>query len=92
MRSLLFAPTFCPSFSVSKPQAKIALNGVVVGGEEEKTLQHLDRLKLGSNNLFVFVGFPAQRDAKNDETKFAEFDYDFLQSELARGSELLFQR
>ena len=59
---------------------------------EEKVLHHLDRIKLGSNNLFIFVGFPSHRDNKNDEAKISQFDYDFLQAELARGSELLFQR
>ncbi|XP_072906571.1 kinesin-like protein KIF28 [Hemitrygon akajei] len=58
-------------------QARVILNGVPVHTKVQ--LRHLDRLILGSNSTYLYVGFPCER---NDED-LSKYDYDFFQSELA---------
>ncbi|XP_064604048.1 kinesin-like protein KIF28 [Liolophura sinensis] len=58
------------------PDCLVVVNGVTV--KKRTKLNHLDRLKLGSNNLFLFVGFPSER-RRNDP----QYDYTFMQTELA---------
>ena len=42
---------------------------------------HQDRLKLGSNNLYIYNGFPHERAENKNELD--EYTYDFFQTELA---------
>ncbi|XP_055495265.1 kinesin-like protein KIF28P [Leucoraja erinacea] len=58
-------------------QARVILNGVLVRTKVQ--LRHLDRLILGSNSTYLYVGYPCER---NDE-ELSRYDYDFFQSELA---------
>nr|XP_049574974.1 kinesin-like protein KIF28P isoform X2 [Syngnathus scovelli] len=57
--------------------AKVTINGKVVSQTTE--LQHLDRLILGSNCTYLYIGFPSERVA-ND---WSYYDYDYFLSELA---------
>ncbi|KAG7465773.1 hypothetical protein MATL_G00157120 [Megalops atlanticus] len=57
--------------------AKVIVNGVPVSHRTE--LQHLDRLILGSNSTYLFVGFPSERSGED----WSRYDYDYFQSELA---------
>ncbi|XP_078413744.1 kinesin-like protein KIF28 [Cetorhinus maximus] len=59
-------------------QAKVTLNGVLVLTKVQ--LRHLDRVILGSNSIYLYVGFLSER---NGEEDFSKYDYDFFQSELA---------
>ncbi|XP_056672028.1 kinesin-like protein KIF28 [Monodelphis domestica] len=61
------------------PQSKcrVVVNGVPTVTKTK--LQHLDRVILGSNSAYLYIGFPSER-SNDDVTK---FDYDFFQSELA---------
>ncbi|XP_031824556.1 kinesin-like protein KIF28P [Sarcophilus harrisii] len=61
------------------PQSKcrVIVNGVPTATETK--LQHLDRVILGSNSAFLYIGFPSERSSED----LARFDYDFFQSELA---------
>ncbi|XP_041063490.1 kinesin-like protein KIF28P [Carcharodon carcharias] len=59
-------------------QAKVTLNGVLVLTKVQ--LRHLDRVILGSNSTYLYVGFPSERNCEED---FSKYDYDFFQSELA---------
>ncbi|XP_059504836.1 kinesin-like protein KIF28 [Stegostoma tigrinum] len=58
-------------------QAKVALNGVLLFAKVQ--LKHLDRLILGSNSTYLYVGFPCERNGED----LSKYDYDFFQSELA---------
>uniref|UniRef100_A0A8V0XZM8 Kinesin-like protein n=1 Tax=Gallus gallus TaxID=9031 RepID=A0A8V0XZM8_CHICK len=58
-------------------KCKVVVNGVTITGETE--LQHSDRVILGSNSTYLYVGPPAQR----TEEDLSRYDYDFFQSELA---------
>ncbi|XP_051867225.1 kinesin-like protein KIF28 [Pristis pectinata] len=58
-------------------QARVILNGVLIHTKVQ--LRHLDRLILGSNSTYLYVGYPCER---NDED-LSKYDYDFFQSELA---------
>ncbi|CAH2249900.1 kinesin KIF28P [Pelobates cultripes] len=58
-------------------KAKVIVNGVAIVMNAK--LQHLDRLILGSNSGYLYIGFPAERGAED----ISKFDYDFFQSELA---------
>ncbi|XP_030050522.1 kinesin-like protein KIF28P [Microcaecilia unicolor] len=58
-------------------KAKVVINGVPIFTKTK--LQHLDRIVLGSNSTYLYIGFPAER-GHEDLTR---FDYDFFQSELA---------
>ncbi|KAM9826680.1 kinesin-like protein KIF28P isoform 3-T3 [Syngnathus typhle] len=57
--------------------SKVTINGKVVSQTTE--LQHLDRLILGSNCTYIYIGFPSERVA-ND---WSCYDYDYFLSELA---------
>ncbi|XP_036397503.1 kinesin-like protein KIF28P [Megalops cyprinoides] len=57
--------------------AKVIVNGVPVSHRTE--LQHVDRLILGSNSTYLFVGFPSERSGED----WSRYDYDYFQSELA---------
>ncbi|KAM9817524.1 kinesin-like protein KIF28P [Neosynchiropus ocellatus] len=59
------------------PGSKVVVNGHTVC--ESTELQHLDRLILGSNCTYLFMGFPCER-GSDDWTR---LDYDFFQSEVA---------
>uniref|UniRef100_A0A8C9G6Q1 Kinesin-like protein 6 n=1 Tax=Pavo cristatus TaxID=9049 RepID=A0A8C9G6Q1_PAVCR len=60
-----------------RDKCKVVVNGVTITGETE--LQHSDRVILGSNSAYLYVGPPAQR----TEEDLSRYDYDFFQSELA---------
>ncbi|XP_030635096.1 kinesin-like protein KIF28P [Chanos chanos] len=57
--------------------AKVTVNGVLISQKTE--LQHLDRLILGSNSTYLFIGFPSERSGED----WSRYDYDYFQSELA---------
>ena len=38
---------------------------------------------MGSNNLYIYIGFPKER---STDDNIEEYDYDYIQSELADGS------
>ncbi|XP_052386378.1 kinesin-like protein KIF28 [Carassius gibelio] len=57
--------------------SKVIVNGVPVSKRIE--LQHLDRLVLGSNSTYLFIGFPSERSGMD----WSRYDYDYFQSELA---------
>ncbi|KAL7872724.1 hypothetical protein AOLI_G00117950 [Acnodon oligacanthus] len=57
--------------------SKVTVNGVTVS--EKTELHHLDRLILGSNSTYLFIGFPSERAGEDC----ARYDYDYFQSELA---------
>jgi hypothetical protein len=42
-----------------------------------------DRIKFGSNTLYLYIGFPSERSQEDDDTL---YDYDYFQTELAEGS------
>ncbi|XP_038249894.1 kinesin-like protein KIF28P [Dermochelys coriacea] len=60
-----------------REKCKIVVNGVPITMKTK--LQHLDRVILGSNSAYLYVGFPAER--TNEDL--IRYDYDFFQSELA---------
>ncbi|XP_020837777.1 kinesin-like protein KIF28P [Phascolarctos cinereus] len=62
-----------------RPQNKcrVVVNGVPTVTKTK--LQHLDRVILGSNSAYLYIGFPSERSSDD----LARFDYDFFQSELA---------
>uniref|UniRef100_A0A803YJ25 Kinesin-like KIF1-type domain-containing protein n=1 Tax=Meleagris gallopavo TaxID=9103 RepID=A0A803YJ25_MELGA len=62
---------------VPHDKCKVVVNGVTITGKTE--LQHSDRVILGSNSTYLYVGPPAQR----TEEDLSRYDYDFFQSELA---------
>ncbi|XP_070685702.1 kinesin-like protein KIF28P [Pempheris klunzingeri] len=59
------------------PGSKVIVNGNGVSQTTE--LQHLDRLILGSNCTYLFVGYPSERGGDD----WSRYDYDYFQSELA---------
>ncbi|XP_072363261.1 kinesin-like protein KIF28 [Scyliorhinus torazame] len=58
-------------------QAKVTLNGVLVLTKVQ--LRHLDRVILGANSTYLYVGLPCEWNAED----LSKYDYDFFQSELA---------
>ncbi|KAK7815295.1 hypothetical protein U0070_019139 [Myodes glareolus] len=58
-------------------KCKVIVNGVPVTSRTK--LQHLDRIILGSNSAFLYIGFPSERGAKD----LSRYDYDFFQLERA---------
>uniref|UniRef100_A0A8D0L8E9 Kinesin-like protein 6 n=1 Tax=Sphenodon punctatus TaxID=8508 RepID=A0A8D0L8E9_SPHPU len=58
-------------------KCKVIVNGVPIAVKTK--LQHLDRIILGSNNAYLFIGLPAEH-TNEDLTR---YDYDFVHSELA---------
>ncbi|XP_061671253.1 kinesin-like protein KIF28P [Syngnathoides biaculeatus] len=59
------------------PCSKVTVNGMPLS--QTSQLQHLDRLILGSNCTYLYIGFPSERGA-ND---WSRYDYDYFLSELA---------
>ncbi|XP_037646950.1 kinesin-like protein KIF28P [Sebastes umbrosus] len=57
--------------------SKVIINGNAVS--EITELQHLDRLILGSNCTYLFIGYPSERGGDD----WSRYDYDYFQSELA---------
>ncbi|KAM9860783.1 kinesin-like protein KIF28P [Aulostomus maculatus] len=57
--------------------SKVIVNGNAISQTTE--LQHLDRLILGSNCTYLFIGFPSER----GDDDWSRYDYDYFQSELA---------
>ncbi|XP_038147007.1 kinesin-like protein KIF28P [Cyprinodon tularosa] len=57
--------------------SKVIINGNSV--YEATELQHLDRLILGSNSTYLFIGYPSERGGED----WSRYDYDYFQSELA---------
>ncbi|XP_050933484.1 kinesin-like protein KIF28P [Lates calcarifer] len=60
-----------------QPGSKVIVNGHAVSQATE--LQHLDRLILGSNSTYLFIGYPSERGGDD----WSRYDYDYFQSELA---------
>ncbi|XP_023280761.1 kinesin-like protein KIF28P [Seriola lalandi dorsalis] len=60
-----------------QPGSKVIVNGHAVFQTTE--LQHLDRLILGSNCTYLFIGYPSERGGDD----WSRYDYDYFQSELA---------
>uniref|UniRef100_A0A8C8TLP2 Kinesin-like protein n=1 Tax=Peromyscus maniculatus bairdii TaxID=230844 RepID=A0A8C8TLP2_PERMB len=58
-------------------KCKVVVNGVPVTNRTK--LQHLDRIILGSNSAFLYIGFPSERGGED----WSRFDYDFFQLERA---------
>ncbi|KAK6304227.1 hypothetical protein J4Q44_G00248130 [Coregonus suidteri] len=57
--------------------SKVIVNGTPISQKTE--LQHLDRLILGSNSTYLFIGYPSERGGDD----WSRYDYDYFQSELA---------
>ncbi|XP_056268670.1 kinesin-like protein KIF28P [Pseudoliparis swirei] len=57
--------------------SKVTVNGNAVF--QTTDLQHLDRLILGSNCTYLFIGFPSERGGDD----WSRYDYDYFLSELA---------
>ncbi|XP_078800696.1 kinesin-like protein KIF28 [Oryzias latipes] len=57
--------------------AKVIVNGSAISQTTE--LQHLDRLILGSNCTYLFIGYPSERGGDD----WSRYDYEYFQSELA---------
>uniref|UniRef100_A0A8C6V6F7 Kinesin-like protein 6 n=1 Tax=Naja naja TaxID=35670 RepID=A0A8C6V6F7_NAJNA len=58
-------------------KCKVIVNGVPIVMKTK--LQHLDRLILGSNSAYLYIGPPINRTSED----LSRYDYDFIQSELA---------
>ncbi|XP_047375905.1 kinesin-like protein KIF28P [Sciurus carolinensis] len=58
-------------------KCKVIVNGVPITSRTK--LQHLDRVILGSNSAYLYIGFPSERG--NEDLN--RFDYDFFQLERA---------
>ncbi|XP_066514183.1 kinesin-like protein KIF28P [Hoplias malabaricus] len=57
--------------------SKVIVNGASIS--QKTDLQHLDRVILGSNSTFLFMGFPSERSGED----WTRYDYDYFHSELA---------
>ncbi|KAJ6664741.1 hypothetical protein lerEdw1_006314, partial [Lerista edwardsae] len=62
---------------VPRDKCKVIVNGVPIVVKTK--LQHLDRIILGSNSAYLYIGPPTDR--TNEDL--SRYDYDFVQSELA---------
>nr|XP_060633107.1 kinesin-like protein KIF28P [Anolis sagrei ordinatus] len=60
-----------------RDKCKVIVNGVPIVVKTK--LQHLDRIILGSNNAYLYIGPPTDRTRED----LSRYDYDFVQSELA---------
>ncbi|XP_075398810.1 kinesin-like protein KIF28P [Tenrec ecaudatus] len=60
-------------------KCKVVVNGVPISTKTK--LQHLDRIILGSNSAYLYVGFPAERGSEDWDA--GRFDYEFFQLERA---------
>nr|XP_045002569.1 kinesin-like protein KIF28P [Jaculus jaculus] len=58
-------------------RCKVVVNGVPITTRTK--LQHLDRVILGSNSAYLYVGLPSERGCAD----WSRFDYDFFQLERA---------
>ncbi|XP_045652383.1 kinesin-like protein KIF28P [Ursus americanus] len=58
-------------------KCKVVVNGVPIMSKTK--LQHLDRIILGSNSAYLYVGFPSERGSED----LNRLDYDFFQLERA---------
>uniref|UniRef100_A0A8C6AL82 Kinesin-like protein n=1 Tax=Monodon monoceros TaxID=40151 RepID=A0A8C6AL82_MONMO len=58
-------------------KCKVIVNGVSITTKTK--LQHLDRIILGSNSAYLYIGFPSERGSED----LSRFDYDFFQLERA---------
>lgn len=58
--------------------AIVLVNGLHI--RSTTRLKHLDRLKLGSGSLFLYVGYPNER---TDEQQQNQYDFDYFMTELA---------
>ncbi|XP_070357528.1 kinesin-like protein KIF28P [Equus asinus] len=58
-------------------KCKVVVNGVPITTATK--LQHLDRIILGSNSAYLYIGFPSERGSED----LSRFDYDFFQLERA---------
>ncbi|XP_030158568.1 kinesin-like protein KIF28P [Lynx canadensis] len=58
-------------------KCKVVVNGVPIVTKTK--LQHLDRIILGSNSAYLYIGFPPERGSED----LTRFDYDFFQLERA---------
>ncbi|XP_006871345.1 PREDICTED: kinesin-like protein KIF28P [Chrysochloris asiatica] len=58
-------------------KCKVVINGVPITTKTK--LQHLDRIILGSNSAYLYIGFPSERGSED----LSRFDYDFFQLERA---------
>ncbi|XP_039739564.1 kinesin-like protein KIF28P [Pteropus medius] len=58
-------------------KCKVVVNGVPIATKTK--LQHLDRIILGSNSSYLYIGFPWERGGED----LSRFDYDFFQLERA---------
>ncbi|KAJ8776334.1 hypothetical protein J1605_015632 [Eschrichtius robustus] len=56
-------------------KCKVIVNGVPI--TTKRKLQHLDRIILGSNSAYLYIGFPSERGSED----LSRFDYDFFQLE-----------
>ncbi|XP_028577580.2 kinesin-like protein KIF28 [Podarcis muralis] len=60
-----------------RDKCKVIVNGVPIAVKTK--LQHLDRIILGSNSAYLYIGPPSDRTSED----LTRYDYDFIQSELA---------
>ncbi|XP_066216242.1 kinesin-like protein KIF28P [Saccopteryx leptura] len=58
-------------------KCNVVVNGVPITTKTK--LQHLDRIILGSNSAYLYIGFPSERASED----WSRFDYDFFQLERA---------
>ncbi|KFO25470.1 Kinesin-related protein 1 [Fukomys damarensis] len=58
-------------------KCKVVINGVPTTTRTK--LHHLDRIILGSNSAYLYIGFPSERGSED----LSRFDYDFFQLERA---------
>ncbi|XP_040119558.1 kinesin-like protein KIF28P [Oryx dammah] len=58
-------------------KCQVIVNGVPITTKTK--LQHLDRIILGSNSAYLYIGFPSERGSED----LSRFDYDFFQLERA---------
>ncbi|KAM6217435.1 kinesin-like protein KIF28 [Rhynchocyon petersi] len=58
-------------------KCRVAVNGVPI--TTKTRLQHLDRIILGSNSAYLYIGLPCERGSED----LSRFDYDFFQLERA---------
>ncbi|XP_036925413.1 kinesin-like protein KIF28P [Sturnira hondurensis] len=58
-------------------ECKVVVNGVPITAETK--LRHLDRIILGSNSAYLYIGLPSERGGED----LRQFDYDFFQLERA---------
>ncbi|XP_076815632.1 kinesin-like protein KIF28 [Clavelina lepadiformis] len=68
-----------------------ANDDVTINGRKiliQTSLNHGDRLKVGSNSLFLFIGFPSERSRESVESVTERCNFDFFQNELLTYSDI----